>query len=113
MLTLSLSVNVLLFTVICTGLVMDARWARVFYGQQSPARRVMLSVYLASLLVSLLMLLGLLPMFVLPLLMFQIAVKLFSPIAFGTFRHPIVIIYLCVATLHSVTLYTLWPSLTS
>lgn len=30
MLTLSLSVNVLLFTVICTGLVMDARWARVF-----------------------------------------------------------------------------------
>lgn len=92
---------------------MDARWARVFYGQQSPARRVMLSVYLASLLVSLLMLLGLLPMFVLPLLMFQIAVKLFSPIAFGTFRHPIVIIYLSVATLHSVTLCNIWPSLTS
>ncbi len=30
MLTLSPSVNVLLFTVICTGLVMDAHWARVF-----------------------------------------------------------------------------------
>ena len=56
MVVLSLLINVAVLVPVCAGLLMDASWPTWAYGERTPARASLLSVYLAIGLVSVLLL---------------------------------------------------------
>ena len=105
MILISLIVNVLVLIPVCIGLIGDVPRASSVYGSYSPARGILLSVYGAILLVSLVLLFKPLPMLVAPLLLVQILYKLTTPFTVGSFTNPVVISNLLVAVLHLITLY--------
>jgi hypothetical protein len=105
MILISLIVNVLVLIPVCIGLIGDVPRVSSVYGSYSPARGILLSVYGAILLVSLVLLFKPLPMLVAPLLLVQILYKLTTPFTVGSFTNPVVISNLLVAVLHLITLY--------
>ena len=56
MVVLSLLINVAVLLPVCAGLLADAAWTRSAYGEWTPARAILLSIYLAIGLVSVLLL---------------------------------------------------------
>jgi hypothetical protein len=54
MVVLSLLINVAVLLPVCAGLLTDASWTTSAYGEGTPARAILLSVYLAIGLVSVL-----------------------------------------------------------
>lgn len=105
MILISLIVNVLVLIPVCIGLIGDVPRVSSVYGSYSPARGILLSVYGAILLVSLVLLFKPLPMLVAPLLLVQILYKLTTPFTVGSFTNPVVMSNLFVAVLHLITLY--------
>ncbi len=105
MILISLLVNVLVLIPVCTGLMWDLPRISSVYGSYSPARGILLSVYGAILLVSILLLLKPLPMLVAPLLLVQVLYKLTTPFTVGSFTNPVVVSNLLVAALYLITLY--------
>jgi hypothetical protein len=101
---LSLCLNVAVLIPVCLGLLRDAAWARAAYGDPSPARGILLSVYGAILLVSA----GLLargdggPAGA--LLAVQVVYKLTTPFTVGTLKNPVVLSNLGIAAFHTATL---------
>jgi hypothetical protein len=83
------------------------------YGDYSPARGILLSVYGAILLVSIALLLKPLPILVAPLLLVQILYKVTTPFTVGSFTNPVVISNLLVAVLHLITLYLILRTIRS
>src|SRR5436190_5763301 len=110
MLTLSLVLNVAVLAPVCAGLLADAAWARTCYGPDSPARRILLSVYLAIGVVSVVLLFVRWPAPAAALLLVQVAYKLTTPLTVGTIANPVVASNLGIAAFHTVTLVTLWRS---
>ena len=47
MVVLSLIINVVVLVPVCAGLLMDASWTASAYGEGTPARAILLSIYLA------------------------------------------------------------------
>ena len=75
------------------------------YGPDSPARGILLSVYLAILVVSIwLLIFKRDPMLVAPLLLVQVIYKLTTPFTVGSFSNPVVISNIFIAGLHLITL---------
>jgi hypothetical protein len=72
MILASLLTNVLVLIPICVGLFVDASWVADGYGAISAARSILLSIYVAILVVSIGMLIKREPMFVAPLLLVQV-----------------------------------------
>ena len=105
MIKVSLLVNVLVLIPVCMGLMWDLPRISSVYGSYSPARGILLSVYGAILLVSILLLFRPLPLLVAPLLLVQVLYKLTTPFTVGSFTNPVVISNLLVAVLHLITLY--------
>ena len=87
---------------------MDASWARVAYGEDAPARGILLSLYMTIALASALLLVlfrfeeGYLAV-VVGLLLVQITYKLTTPFTVGAIDHPVVVSNLLIAAFHSVT----------
>ena len=108
MLVLSLVLNVAVLVPVCAGLLSDAKWARACYGPASPGRRILLSVYLAIGVVSVLFLVGRWPAPVAALLVVQVTYKLTTPFTVGTITNPVVASNLGIAAFHTLTLVTLW-----
>jgi len=90
---------------VCITLIWDVPRVSGVYGEYSPARGILLSVYGAILLVSIALLFKPLPMLVAPLLLVQILYKVTTPFTVGSFTNPVVISNLLVAVLHLITLY--------
>jgi hypothetical protein len=105
MILISLIVNILVLMPVCIGLVGDVPRVSSVYGDDSPARGILLSVYGAILLVSIALLFKPLPILVAPLLLVQILYKVTTPFTVGGFTNPVVISNLFVAALHLITLY--------
>ncbi len=104
MTTLSLYLNIAILIPVCATLLTDARWARAAYGDRSPARGILLSVYGAILVVSAaLLVLGQTEQAV-PLLWTQVVYKVTTPLSVGTLRNPVVLTNLGVAAFHVATL---------
>ncbi len=75
------------------------------YGSDSPARGILLSVYLAILVVSTwLLIFKRDPMLVAPLLLVQVIYKLTTPFTVRSFSNPVVVSNIFFAGLHLVTL---------
>jgi hypothetical protein len=108
MIALSLLLNIAVLIPVCIGLMTHAKWTRACYGETTPARGILLSVYLSILVASVLFLVFRNPAAVAALLLVQIIYKLVSPIAAGGFRNPVVFSNLGIALFHTITLWTIW-----
>jgi hypothetical protein len=104
MILLSLLINVAVLIPVSAGLMVDAPWAAAAYGDPSPARGILLSIYAAILAVSAWLLIERNAMLVAPLLLVQVVYKLTTPITVGSLTNPVVISNLLVAAVHLVTL---------
>lgn len=104
MMQISLITNVIVLIPVCLSLLLDAPWTPNGWGEFSPARGILLSIYAAILLVSL----GLLwwpdPAAVAALLLVQVIYKITTPFTVGSLENPVVISNLVVATVHLLTL---------
>lgn len=110
-LTLSMLLNIAVLIPVSLGLITDAAWARESYGDPSPARGILLSVYLSILMVSGLLLWIQQPRAAAALLLVQVIYKITTPFAVGTILHPVVISNLVIAGFHAVTLASVWKEL--
>ena len=102
---LSLLFNLLVLIPVCTGLFLKANWAVYSYGIETPARGILLSIYLAILLFSAVLLFKFDPKFVMALLSVQVVYKVLSPIIVGTLSNPVIISNLFIALFHSYSIY--------
>lgn len=102
--------NVALFAFICFGFYKNTRWVRGLFGPPSPARSALSAIYAAALLFSLVLLTGMFPTFAVPLLLFQVATILAVPVTYRTVRHPVVVTYLFLAIIHTITIVQLWDN---
>ncbi len=111
MVTLSLLLNIAVLIPVCFGLISRAVWIQASYGDDTPARGILLSVYLSILGASALLLVFRNPVPVAALLLVQIIYKLTSPIFVGGLQNPVLISNLGIAAFHAVTLWTIWQSM--
>ena len=101
---LSLALNVAVLVPVTASLIGNAGWTAAAYGPPSPARGILLSIYLAIMLVSMGLLFKPLPAMVAALLMVQILYKVTTPFSVGTLSNPVVLSNLAIAAFHAVTL---------
>lgn len=108
MVVLSLLINVAVLVPVCFGLLTNASWTTSAYGEATPARAILLSIYLAIGLVSVLLLVRREPKAVAALLLVQVLYKFTTPLTVGTIANPVVISNLVIAGFHTATLICLW-----
>ena len=108
MVVLSLLINVAVLLPVCASLLTDASWTTSAYGEETPARAILLSIYLAIGLVSVLLLVRREPRAVAALLLVQVLYKVTTPLTVGTLANPVVVSNLAVAGFHTATLMCLW-----
>lgn len=111
MISLSLLLNIAVLVPVCTGLLTEANWAQGSYGPATPARGILLSVYLAILAASVLLLVSRNPAAVAALLLVQVIYKLTTPWTVGTFGNPVVLSNLGIAVFHAVTLLVIFRTI--
>lgn len=104
MLTLSLILNIVVLIPVCGSLAGDADWTRAAYGEPTPARAILLSIYAAILAVSALALVAPMPQAAAGLLLAQVVYKAISPFAARTWRNPVILSNLGIAAFHAATL---------
>jgi hypothetical protein len=104
MMQISLITNVVVLIPVCLSLLLDAPWVPNGWGEFSPARGILLSIYGAILLVSLGLLWRPAPVAVAALLLVQVIYKITTPFTVDSFENPVVISNLVVAALHALTL---------
>jgi hypothetical protein len=105
---LSLGLNIAVLTPVCASLVGNAGWTLAAYGPPSPARGILLSIYLAILIVSLCLMFRPIPAMVAALLIVQIAYKVTTPFTVGTFGNPVVLSNLAIAAFHMLTVSAIY-----
>ena len=108
---ISLLINVCVLVPVCVGLMTNAAWAQQGYGPSSPARGILLSIYMAICALSLVLLFRPNPMMVAALLMVQVVYKVTTPFTVGTVKNPVVVSNLAIAAVHVVTLIVIWRSM--
>ncbi len=108
MVVLSLLINVAVLLPVCAGLLADASWTTSVYGERTPARAILLSIYLAIGLASALLLIRSEPKAVAALLLVQVLYKAMTPLTVGTVANPVVVSNLLIAGVHTATLLCLW-----
>jgi hypothetical protein len=104
----SLGLNIAVLVPVCLGLLLKADWTLSAYGPDTPARGILLSIYLAILLCSAGLLLKPIPAMVAALLLVQIVYKITTPFTVGSFSNPVVVSNLGIAAFHSLTLWSIW-----
>lgn len=104
MIYLSLALNVFVLVPVTYGLFTKADWVIDAYGVETPARGILLAVYLAILIGSIGLMIKPVPAMVAALLMVQIIYKVITPFTVGTLGNPVVTSNLAIAAFHCVTL---------
>lgn len=110
MIKLSLALNVLVLVPVCGSLLSGAGWTLAAYGPASPARGILLSIYLAILVVSIGLLFKPVPAMVAALLVVQIVYKLTTPLTVGTLANPVVLSNLAIAAFHAATVAAIYQA---
>ncbi len=108
MVILALLLNIAVLLPVCLGLITNASWARESYGELTPARGILLSVYMAIAFASVGLLFYRAAKLVSVLLLVQVIYKLTTPFTVGTLQNPVVISNLGIAAFHAVTLLMIW-----
>ncbi|MEO1366782.1 MAG: hypothetical protein AAFX50_06365 [Acidobacteriota bacterium] len=104
MVTLSLLLNLGVLIPVCAGLLRDAPWAREAYGDPSPARDILLAVYVAIGLLSAALLAVQDLKLITAVLALQVTYKLLTALTVGSLAHPVVASNIGIAIFHAVTL---------
>lgn len=102
---LSLVLNILVLITVCLGLLLNSKWTEMSYGIDSPARAILLAIYLAILILSIVLLIKFDSKLVFALLLVQVVYKLLSPIMAVTLTNPVIISNLFIALFHSYSIY--------
>ncbi|WP_238339435.1 hypothetical protein [Novosphingobium ginsenosidimutans] len=110
MIKLSLALNILVLVPVCGSLLTGAGWTLAAYGPASPARGILLSIYLAILVVSVGLLFKPVPAMVAALLIVQIVYKVTTPFTVGTIANPVVLSNLAIAAVHAATVATIFQA---
>ncbi len=108
MMIFSLLLNIAVLIPVCAGLIFDKAWARSCYGPVTAARSILLSIYGAILVCSILLLLHRSPEAVASLLVVQVLYKIFTPVTVGDISNPVVVSNLAIAAVHTITLTLMW-----
>ena len=104
MIWLSLLLNIFVLVPVCTGLIQNASWATASFGAATPARGILLSIYLSIMILSGLLLVVSNLAATAALLLVQVIYKITTPITVGTLKNPVVISNLGIALFHCITL---------
>ena len=104
MIVLSLALNILVLVPVTYGMATDAPGMQQAYGAASPARGILLALYLAILAASVVLLFKPIVPAVAALLAVQIAYKVMTPFTVGSWENPVVLSNLGIAAFHAVTL---------
>jgi hypothetical protein len=104
---LSLVLNILVLIPVSLGLLFNSNWVTESYGIESPARGILLSIYLAILIMSCVLLYKFDAKLIIALFSVQVIYKVLSPIMVGTIYNPVLISNLIIALLHSYSIFVL------
>lgn len=107
MITASIILNIIVLIPVCFTLIMNFDEMQKTAGIFTPARGVLLAIYLTILLVSAFLLFFMDLKLVFALFLMQIVYKLISPFTVKTIKNPIVICNFLIAGFHLVTIYTM------
>jgi hypothetical protein len=107
MITASLILNIIVLIPVCFTLIMNFEEMQKTAGIFTPARGILLAIYLTILLASAFLLFFMDTKLAFALFVMQIVYKLISPVTVKTFKNPIVICNLLIAVFHLVTIYTM------
>ncbi len=107
---LSLAVNILVLIPIVLGMAIGSPIVDRAWGEATPARGILTSIYFAILVLSILLIFKPIPAFVAPLLATQVIYKVTTPLTVGTILNPVVISNLGIAGLHLVTLWVIYKN---
>lgn len=107
---LSLLLNIAVLVPVCGSLLFRSRWVDTAYGPFSPARGILLSIYLAILLGSVVLMFQFNPAYVVTMLSLQVIYKLLSLFLVGTYKNPVIISNLLIAAVHLCSIFTLLPA---
>lgn len=110
MLTASLIVNIAVLVPVCIALFMNAEKVQKSAGPFTPARGVLLAMYLTILFTSILLLFSTDSKLAFTLLFMQVVYKSLSPFTVKTIKNPIVISNLFIAAFHLITIFTMFKS---
>ncbi len=102
--TLSLVLNLVVLVPVCAGLLARAGWTASAFGDWTPARGILLSVYIAIAITSAALLVHPDERMTAALLGVQVIYKLTTPFTVGTLRNPVVLSNLGIAAVHGATL---------
>ena len=101
---ISLAINICVLIPICFGLFTHAFWIEAVYRADSPARNILLAVYVAILVLSIWQVFDRNPNTIVAILLLQVVYKVVSPITVGSLSNPVVISNLAIAAFHTVTI---------
>ena len=107
MITASLILNIIVLIPVCFTLIMNFDEMQKTAGIFTPARGVLLAIYLTILLASAFLLFFMDLKLAFALFLMQIVYKLISPFTVKTIKNPIVICNILIAGFHLVTIYTM------
>lgn len=110
MIKLSLILNIAVLIPVCSGIFANANWTIISYGNNTPARSILLSVYLSILLFSIILLFKPDPKMIVALLCVQIIYKLITPFTVETLSNSVVISNIIIAVFHCFTVFFIWKS---
>lgn len=105
MVRVSLGLNIAVLVPVCAVLILNVTPFVDVWGLATPARGILLSMYLSILVLSVGLWMQRNPMLVAPLLAMQICYKVTTPITVGTITNPVVISNLAIAIVHVITLW--------
>ena len=105
MVRVSLGLNIAVLIPVCTVLILNLTPFVDVWGPATPARGILLSMYVSILILSAGLWMQRNPMLVAPLLAMQVCYKVMTPITVGSITNPVVISNLVVAIVHGVTLW--------
>lgn len=104
MINASLVLNIAVLIPVVLSLLFSAAWVDGAYGSPTPARKILLSIYVSILVCSVILLVHPDIRAASALLGVQIIYKLLSPIVVGTLKNPVVLSNIAIAAFHIVTL---------
>ncbi|MBH1943029.1 hypothetical protein I5L01_02175 [Erythrobacter sp. YJ-T3-07] len=110
MIILSLLLNVAVLVPVTGSLILRAGWIEAAYGPATPARGILLSIYLAILVASVVLLFYPLPQMVAALLAVQVIYKITTPFT-ADWRNPVVLSNLAIAAVHAITVWLVLPGI--
>ena len=105
MLKAALLINIGVLVPVIIGLIKRSRWTIEAYGNDSPSKRILLSIYISILILSLLYLRYPYHDAIVILLLMQIVYKITTPLTVRNWKNPVVISNLLIAAFHILALW--------